>query len=40
MLVLPDITKPFELACDASLVATGADPSQGGRPVAFNSKKL
>ena len=40
MLVLPDFTQPFKLACDASLVATGAELSQGGRPVAFHSKKL
>ena len=40
MLVLPDFTKPFELACDASLVATGAKLSQGGCAVAFHSKKL
>ena len=40
MLVLPDFTKPFELACNANLVATGAELSQGGRPVAFHSKKL
>ena len=40
MLVLPDFTKPFELACNASLVATGAELSQGGCPVAFHSEKL
>ena len=40
MLVLPDFTKPFELVCDASLVATGAELSQVGLPVAFHSKKL
>ena len=40
MLVLPDFTKPFELAYDANLVATGAELSQVGRLVAFHSKKL
>ena len=40
MLVLPDFTQPFDLACNASIVATGAEMSQGGRPVAFHSKKL
>ena len=40
MLVLPDFTKPFDLACDASIVATGAKLSQGGRLVVFHSKKL
>ena len=40
MLVLPDFTKPFELAYDASLVAIGAELGQGGCPVAFHSKKL
>ena len=40
MLVLPDFTKPLELACNASLVATSAELSQGGRSVVFHSKKL
>ena len=40
VLVLPDFTKPFELACDTSLVATGAELSQGGHLVAFYSKEL
>ena len=40
MLVLPDYTQPFDLACNASIVATGAELSQGGRPVVFHSKKL
>ena len=40
MLVLPDFTQPFNLACNASIVATGAEMSQGGCPVVFHSKKL
>ena len=40
MLVLPDFTQAFDLDCDANIVATGAELSQGGRPVAFHSKKL
>ena len=40
MLVLPDFTKPSELAYDTSLVATGAELSQGGCPVVFHSKNL
>ena len=40
MLVLPDFTQPFDLACDASIVATGANLSQGGCPVVFHYKKL
>ena len=40
MLVLPDFTKPFDLACDASIVVTGAELSQGGCPVVFYSKNL
>ena len=40
VLVLPDFAQPFELVCDASIVATGAELSQGGCPVVFHSKKL
>ena len=40
VLALPDYGAPFELACDASDVAVGAELSQNGRPVAFYSKKL
>ena len=40
VLVLPDFTQLFELACDASIVAIGAELSQGGCAVAFHSKKL
>ena len=40
VLALPDYQQPFDLACDASLVAVGGELSQGGRPVAFYSKKL
>ena len=38
--MLPEFTKPFELACNTSLVAPGVELSQGGGPVAFHSKKL
>ena len=38
--MLPDFTQPFALACNSSIVATGAELSQGGCPVAFHSKKL
>ena len=40
MLALPDYQKPFVLHCDASDVALGAELSQGGKPVAYFSKKL
>ena len=40
MLVLPDFIQPFDLDCDASIVATGAELSQVGRPGAFHCKKL
>ena len=40
VLALPDFTLPFAVACDASVIAVGAELSQRGRPIAFYSKKL
>ena len=40
VLALPDWSADFEMATDASDVAIGAELSQGGRPVAYFSKKL
>nr|GEV27945.1 hypothetical protein [Tanacetum cinerariifolium] len=40
ILVLPDFSKVFELHTDASKVAIGRVLSQGGRPIAYFSKKL
>jgi RNase H-like domain found in reverse transcriptase/Reverse transcriptase (RNA-dependent DNA polymerase)/gag-polyprotein putative aspartyl protease len=40
ILQYPDLTKPFTVISDASLLGTGAVLLQDGRPVAFTSKKL
>ena len=40
VLALPDFSKPFDVTTDASVVAVGGDLAQGGRPVAFYSKRL
>lgn len=37
---LPDLTQPFQLETDASSTAIGAVLQQGGKPLAFFSKKL
>jgi len=39
-LKLPDLNEPFEVITDASDYAIGAVLIQGGRPVAYESKKL
>ncbi|KAJ9525518.1 hypothetical protein QJQ45_003105 [Haematococcus lacustris] len=40
LLKIPDITKPFQVYCDASLQGVGAVLMQEGYPLAYLSKKL
>jgi hypothetical protein len=40
LLAYPDFGKPFEIHTDASDLQLGAVISQGGRPIAFYSRKL
>ncbi|KAJ9515656.1 hypothetical protein QJQ45_002705 [Haematococcus lacustris] len=40
LLRIPDISKPFQVYCDASLQGVGAVLMQDGHPLAYLSKKL
>ena len=40
MLRLPNFFKPFEVACDASVLGVGGVLNQEGHPIAYFSEKL
>jgi hypothetical protein len=40
VLTLPKLGEPFEVVSDASLLEAGAVLLQGGKPIAFESKKF
>ena len=40
VLRLPDFSKPFEVACDASEIGVGGVLNQEGHPIAYYSEKL
>ena len=40
VLIPPDLSKPFEVVSDASLLGTGAVLLQDGKPIAYSSSKF